>query len=241
MSTDLYVALSGQVAIEKRLNAIANNVANMNTPGFRAEGVKFSSMLEAYGDDPVAFASGGESYISRRSGALTETGNALDAAIDGDGWFSFQAGDRTVYSRDGRFHMNELGEIRTVMDYAVLDAGGSPIVVDPTAGPISISEDGTISQAGRRVSQIGLFLIPDGAKLDRFDNSSVTTIAPVEPAQDMSVNSVKQGYVEGANVNPILEMTRLIEVSRAFDQAVAALQQSDSRTDEAIRTLAPGS
>ena len=239
MSTDLYVALSGQVALEKRLNAIANNVANMNTTGFRAEGVKFASLLQMAGDDPVAYASGGETYISRRAGPLIETGNSLDAAIDGDGWFSFQAGDKTVYSRDGRFHMTELGELKTVMGYSVLDPGGSPIVVDPSAGPIAIAEDGTVSQGGKRVSQVGLFLIPEGAHLERHDNSAVTTKAEVEPAADMTANSIRQGYVEGANVNPVLEMTRLIEAARAFDNAVAAMQQSDTTTQEAIRTLAP--
>lgn len=239
MSTDLYVSLSGQVALEKRLNAIANNVANMNTAGYRAEGVKFSSALQAVGGDSVAYASTGESYISRRAGSLTETGNSLDVAIDGDGWFSFDAGGTTVYSRDGRFHMTDLGELRTVMDYAVLDAGGSPIVLDPAGGPVNIAEDGAIAQGGKQIGAIGLFLIPAGSHLNRFDNSGVTTGARVEPAQDMTVNGMRQGYVEGSNVNPIMEMTRLIEVSRAFDQAIAAAQQSDSTSQEAIRTLAP--
>ncbi|KAB2875234.1 MAG: flagellar basal-body rod protein FlgF [Bauldia sp.] len=241
MSTDLYVALSAQVALEKRMNTIANNVANMNTAGFRAEGVKFETVLEMTNGDPVAFASGGESYISRRTGPLIPTGNNLDAAIEGEGWFSFQAGDQTVYSRDGRFHLTDLGELRTVMNYPVLDPGGSPIVVDPAGGPVEIGEDGGITQGGRRVSAIGLFLIPEDARLARHDNSAVTTSAPVEPVEDMTVNSIRQGYVEGANVNPILEMTRLIEVARAFDEAVAAIQQSDAVTQEAIRTLGPSS
>ena len=84
-----------------------------------------------------------------------------------------------------------------------------------------------------------MFLIPNDAGLTRYDNSAVIPDKPVESVADLTTNSMRQGYVEGANVNAILEMTKLIEVSRAFDQAAAAIDQSDSMSQEAIRTLSP--
>jgi flagellar basal-body rod protein FlgF len=239
-STDLYVSLSAQMALEKRMDTIANNIANMNTAGFRAEGVKFESVMSKASGEPTAFASAGQSYISRRAGSVNFTGNNLDVAVGGDGWFALESPVGTVYTRDGRFHLSSLGELQSVNGYRVLDPGSGPITLDPSAGPIEIGEDGAISQNGKRVSGVGLFLIPDDAQLTRYDNSAVIPNKPAEAVEDMTTNSVRQGYVEGANVNPILEMTRLIAVSRAFDNAVAAIQQSDSTTEEAIRTIAPG-
>lgn len=238
-SADMYVALSAQVALEKRMDTIANNVANMNTAGFRAEGVKFDTLISHTGGDSVAFASSGEPYISREAGPMSFTGNSLDAAIGGDGWFALQSPAGTVYTRDGRFHLTALGELQSVKGYSVLDPGGGPITLDPSAGPVEIAEDGSISQGGKKLGSLGLFLLPDQAKLARYDNSAVRSNLPGEQAEDLTTNTVRQGYVEGANVNPILEMTRLIAVSRAFDNAVAAIQQSDSKSEDSIRALGP--
>lgn len=240
MSTDLYVAASAQVALSRRMEAIANNIANMNTAGYRAAGVKFEQALTSVGDQSVAFASPGTTYIVRDTGPVNYTGNSLDVAIDGDGWLGLQTPDGTVYTRDGRMHMTDLGELRSAANYPVLDAGGAPVSLDPSAGPVTIGENGGISQGGKQVGAIGMFLIPPDATLTRHDNSAVIPNKPVESVADLTTNSMRQGYIEGANVNPILEMTKLIEVSRTFDQAATAIEQSDSMSQEAIRTLAPG-
>ena len=239
MSTDLHVAASAQVAINKRMEAIANNIANMNTSGFRATGVKFSQALETVGDSEVSFASAGTTYITRDSGPIAYTGNSLDVAIDGDSWLGLETPAGTVYTRDGRMHLTDLGELRSVNDYAVLDPGGAPITVNPAGGPVTITESGGIMQGGRQIGAIGMFKIPADAGLTRYDNSAVIPDKPVEAVVDLTTNSIRQGYVEGSNVNPIIEMTRMIEVSRAFDQAASAIDESDQRDQEAIRTLAP--
>jgi flagellar basal-body rod protein FlgF len=240
MSTDLYVAASAQVAQAKRIDAIANNIANANTAGFRAAGVKFDVAMGRVGDDPVAFSGQGQVYVVRDQGPVNFTGNSLDVAVDGDGWLALETPEGTIYTRDGRLHMTDLGDLTSVAGYPVLDSGGGPISLDPSAGPIEIAESGVISQGGKQVGSIGLFLIAADAKLTRHDNSGVIPDKPAEPVEDFTTASIRQGYVEGSNVNPILEMTRLIEASRAFDEAAAAIQQSDERTSEAIRTLAPG-
>jgi flagellar basal-body rod protein FlgF len=239
MSTDLYVAASSQIAMNKRMEAIANNIANMNTAGYRAAGVKFQAAMSHVGDEQVAYASPGSVYILREAGPVSYTGNSLDVAIDGDGWLALKSPQGTIYTRDGRMHMTDRGELQSVNGYPVLDPGGSPITLDPSAGPVMIGESGGISQGGTQVGAVGLFLIANDAHLTRFDNSAVIPDKPAKAVEDVTTNSVRQGYVEGSNVNPILEMTRLIEVSRAFDQAATAIDDSDNLSQEAIRTLSP--
>ena len=240
MATGTYVAISAQIAMERRLEAIANNIANVNTAGYRAVGVRFSSELDQAGQTQVDFTSPGQTYVVRSQGPITHTGNSLDVAVDGDGWFSLETPTGTVYTRDGRFHMTANGDLQSVNGYSVLDSGGSPITLDASGGPVSIAEDGAVSQGGKRLGTIGLFLIPADAKLTRHDNSAVVSDKPADPVEDLTANSVRQGYVEGSNVNPIIEMTRLIEASRAFDQATTAIQQNDQVSQEAIKALAPG-
>ena len=240
VSTGTYVAISAQMAMERRLEAIANNIANVNTAGYRAVGVRFSSELQKAGQNQVSFSSPGQTYVVRNQGPITHTGNTLDVAVDGNGWFGLETPSGTVYSRDGRFHMTADGDLQSVDGYRVLDSGGSPITLDAAGGPVSIAENGAISQGGKRLGAIGLFAIPADATLTRHDNSAVITDKPADPVEDMTANSIRQGYIEGSNVNPILEMTRLIEASRAFDQASTAIDQNDQVSQEAIKTLAPG-
>ena len=173
MSTDLYVAASAQVAHAAAMETIANNIANINTAGYRAAGVKFEAALSKIGGEPVAFASPGEIYISRDAGPISYTGNRLDVAVDGDGWFALQSPNGTVYTRDGRMHLTDLGELQTVAGYPVLDsaAGRSRSIRPP--GRSTIGDNGMISQGGKQVGAIGLFLIPPEAKLTRYDNSAV--------------------------------------------------------------------
>ncbi len=112
MQSGIYVGLSAQIALEKRLETIANNVANAGTAGFRADAVKFEAVLSRSANNTVAFASPGENYISRQTGAISKTDNPLDVAMAGDGWFAFQTPQGVVYTRDGRMQMTSEGELR---------------------------------------------------------------------------------------------------------------------------------
>jgi flagellar basal-body rod protein FlgF len=241
VSTDLIVAASAEAAQAKRMDVIANNIANAGTAGFRAAGLKFDVAMQMVGDQPVAFSGPGEVYITRDQGPITYSGNSLDVAIDGDGWLALQSPDGIIYSRDGRMQLTANGDLTSVNGYPVLDSGQGPITLDPQGGGVTIGENGMISQGGKQVAAIGLFLIPDDAKLTRYDNSGVIPDKPADPVEDFTASSLRQGYVEGSNVNPIVEMTRLIEASRAFDQAASAIGESDSLSQEAIKTLAPAS
>ena len=237
MQSALYVALSAQVALEKRMDTVARNVANAGTAGYRADALKFETFLSHAGRGPVAYTSVGETYLARNAGQMTRTDNRLDVAVEGDAWLGIETPAGLVYTRDGRMQMTETGELQTLSGHPVLDVGGTPILLDPNNGPPLIARDGMITQGDVQVGALGLFSIPENAGLTRFGNSGVIPDQPVEPVLDFTANGVVQGFVEGANVNPMLELTKLIMVSRTFDSASATIEKTESSLQEAIRAL----
>ncbi len=237
MQSSLYVALSGQVALQKRLDTVAHNIANVNTAGFRADEVSFSTVLSRAGPTPVAFASSGENYISRATGEVARTGDPLDLAVRGEGFFALKTPDGVAYTRDGRLHMDASGALMSVNNYPILDAGGASILLDPSAGTPTVASDGMILQNGRQVGAVGLFQLPSNATLSRYDNSAVRSDMAAAPVLDFNNNGVLQGMVEGSNVNPVLELTRMIDIQHNFESANNAIQSSESSLQDAIKTL----
>jgi flagellar basal-body rod protein FlgF len=237
MQGNLYVGVSAQLALQRRLDTIAHNVANASTAGFRAEEVRFETLLSRAGADPVAFAATGPTFLSRRSGEFVRTENLFDVAVEGDAWLGIQTPAGLAYTRDGRMRLAPTGELQTINGYPILDAGGTPMLLDPNAGPPTIARDGTITQANRQVGAIGLFNIDSRANLRRFENSGVIPDQPATAVLDFSRAGMQQGFVENANVNAVMEMSRLISVTRAFEMVSASLAASESSLQEAIKQL----
>jgi flagellar basal-body rod protein FlgF len=237
MQSALYVGLSAQVALEKRLQTIANNVANVNTAAFRTDVVKFETVLSRAGASPVAFSTPGDNIISRQAGNLSQTGNPLDVAVIGDSWLAFAGPNGTVYTRDGRLQIAANGDLQTVTGFPVIDAGGAQITVDPNGGALAIARSGAIVQDGNEIGTLGLFSIPAEANLDRFGNSGVVPDRPAVAVTDFTKDGVRQGYVEGSGANPMLELTRLISASRAFDGTNSMVTGTEGSLLDAIRTL----
>jgi flagellar basal-body rod protein FlgF len=237
MQSALYVGLSAQVALEKRLQTIANNVANVNTSGFRTDVVKFETVLSRAGATPVAFSSPGNNIISREAGNVTETGNPLDVAVVGQGFVAFAGPNGTVYTRDGRLQIAPNGDLQNVSGFPVIDAGGAQITVDPNGGPLSIARNGAITQDGNEVGTLGLFNIPADANLDRYGNSGVIPDRPATAIVDYTRDGFRQNYVEGSSANPMLELTRLISAQRTFEGTNSLVEGTESSLQNAIRTL----
>jgi flagellar basal-body rod protein FlgF len=237
VQSNFYVGMSGQIAIDKRLQTIASNVANMNTAGYRADGVTFDTVLSNAGETPVSFVTDGQTYISRRAGDLTKTDNPLDVAPQGDAWFAIKTPSGIAYTHDGRMKIGPGGELTTLTGNAVLDAGGSSMLLDPTAGAPVIAQDGMMTQNGRQVGAIGLFAIDPAAHLTRTENSAVIPDKAATPILDFTDAGVAQGFVEGSNVNPVLEISKLIEIQHSLDSITSANQASDDSMQDAIKTL----
>lgn len=237
MQDGLYVALSSQIALDKRLTTIADNVANMSTVGFRATEVKFEDVVTGVGQGSVAFTSPGDTYLSQKAGSLRETQNPFDFAVQGDAWFGIDTPAGPVMTRDGRFTMTDDGQLVTHEGYPVLDIGGAPIQLDPQNGPPEVGRDGVIRQNGQLVGSIGLFSYDPGPNFVRFGNSGVIPTGEPDPIVDRMDVGVAQGFVEESNVNPVAEMTRLIMVQRSFENAFAMTQQTEGTFDDAVKTL----
>jgi flagellar basal-body rod protein FlgF len=237
MQSGLYVAISAQVALQKRLDTIADNVANANTVGFRATEVKFEDVVASLGDRKVAFVSPGTTYLSGKAGGYTQTGNPLDFAVRGEAWFGIETPAGTVMTRDGRFTMLETGDLVTLEGFPVLDAGGAAIQLNPREGAPEASADGMLRQNGQPVAAIGLFAFTPGENFTRFGNSGLIPSTPPEPVVDQQDVGVVQGFVEQSNVNPVLEMTQLIMVQRSFENASALIRAGDQTMGEAVKAI----
>ncbi|MET0576593.1 MAG: flagellar basal-body rod protein FlgF [Mesorhizobium sp.] len=237
MQNGLYVALSSQIALEKRMTTIADNVANLGTVGYRATGVKFEDVVSGVGQKSVSFTSAGDTYLSQISGSMRQTGNPFDFAVQGDAWFGISTPAGTVMTRDGRFTMTETGQLVTHEGHPVLDAGGAPLQLDPRSGAPVAGRDGALYQNGQAAGAIGLFNFDPGPNFTRYGNSGIVPATQPEPVVDRSDIGVVQGFVEDSNVNPVLEMTRLIMVQRAFENAGAMIRDTETALDDAIKTL----
>lgn len=237
MQSGLYVGLSSQIALERRLTTIADNIANANTVGFRQTGVKFEELLGGISRSSTSFVSDGESYLSPLSGGIDSTGNNLDFAIQGDAWFGLETPTGTVLTHDGRFKLTPEGELTSLEGYPVLDPGGAPIQINAAGGSPAVGRDGAMTQNGVQVSAIGLFDYQGASEFQRFGNSGVMVGSVPEPVLDRSDVGVLQGFVEQSNVNPLKELTSLIMVQRTFDNVAALMRDSDSSLTEAIKAL----
>lgn len=238
MQSNIYVGLSAQLALQRRLDTVANNVANASTAGFRAEEMSFEELLTKGGQTSVSFVSQGRNHLSTEGGELTQTDNPLDIAVRGDAWLAIQTPTGTAYTRDGRMNMRADGVLTNLRGDPFLDAGGTPVQLDPDGGRITINKAGTILQDGNNLGAFGLYALPQGANLTRGQGASVTSDQPAVPEIDFLRAGVVQGYVEKSNVNPILEMTHLTTLQRSFDAVSNVLRDTELSLQDLLKTLA---
>ncbi len=210
----------------------------MNTVGYRADGVSFETEVAKAGDNRIAYVSPGSTFISRQTGATVKTGNPFDVAVQGDGWMAISNANGVAYTRDGRMRISETGALETLNGNAVLDAGGAPIILNP-AGQRADDFRRRHDRAGRQASR------RDRSLRDRRRRQAdAHRELRRHPRQAGDAHSrlhaetaSLQGFVEGANVNPIQEMTKLIAVTRAFDGVNSQVSQTEASLQDAIKTL----
>ena len=229
-----YTTLNRQSGLMREMQAVANNIANMSTTGFRREGLVFSEFVSRMGDDPslsMAYASGRNIDLSQA--AMTQTGGAFDFAIQGEGFFLIETPDGQRLTRAGSFTPSVEGELVNPDGYRLLDAGGAPIFVPPDAGVVGMSADGTISAGGQPLAQVGLWQPSVPTTLEHQGGTlfAANAVEPIEGGQ------ILQGYVEDSNVNPVSEISRMIEVQRAYELGQTFLDREDARVRGVIETL----
>ena len=251
MENALLVGLSRQVALTRELEAVANNVANLNTTGFKADSTVFEEFLMPVARDNhfnvadrrVSFVRDRATWHDLSQGPVQRTGNPLDVAIDGDGFFVVQTQRGERYTRNGAFQINPNGELVTSEGDRVLGEGG-PVRFQSTDNTINIGRDGSIrvregSNATIDASRGKLRLVAfeQPLRLQKDSGSKFTAPANVQP-RPATNPAVTQGAVEKSNVRAVSEMTRMIEITRTYSQIAQMLQQHSEMRRGTIEKLA---
>ena len=235
MESSGYTTLTRQVGLTREMQVIANNIANAATTGFRQEGLIFGEYVQDIENGPsISMAQANIHNTSMLQGGLTQTGGQLDFAVEGPGFFLVEtpAGERLT--RAGSFALSAVGDLVTPDGFRVLDAGGATIFVPPDATDLSVAADGTLSVNGRPLSQIGLVQPIDPIDLIREDGVMFRTEGGNEPVLD---GRILQGFLESANVDPVSQIARMIEVQRAYEMGQSFLDAENERIRAALRTF----
>lgn len=244
MENLLLVGLSRQMALRREIDVIANNVANVSTNGFKARSLRFSEFLgptaraETFPgqDRRVAFVIDQGTPIDLSTGNVERTGNALDVAIRGDAFFAVQTqSGQTRYTRDGGFEINPRGQLVTQAGHRVLGENG-PIEISTNETNVRIGEDGTVftDQGNRGKLRMVRFANPRDLRSEGVNLFS--TAQNAQPAGPQV--RVEPGALERSNVKPVIEMSRLVEVQRAYSSISSVLGRADELRRDAIRRLA---
>jgi flagellar basal-body rod protein FlgF len=236
MDNAFYTTLSRQSGLMHQMQTVANNIANMSTAGFRREGMIFSEFVHDTGPgEPSLSMSGSQTrHADLTQGALSKTDGQFDFAIDGPGFFLVESPEGQQLTRAGNFTPNEQGDLVTQDGSLVLDAGGAPIFIPPDARNVAMAADGTISADGRPVGQLGVWQPVDPNTLAHRSGTRFAA-SDVEPVFEGF--EIRQGVLEGSNVDPVSEIARMIEVSRAYELGQSFLEREDQRIKLVVTTL----
>jgi len=235
------IALSRLTAQQRALDVTAGNIANANTPGYRAERLVFSDFLLRTrgrdlppGGETVTFTQDRASYRDQAAGPITHTANTLDLALGGDGYFMVETPSGTRLTRAGHFELNASSNIVNSDGHPLLDTGGQKIQLSAADTTITISADGTISTENGRVGRIGvvrpadpLRMKPEGGRLFVAEGTPL----PVDKPR------VIQGAIEQSNISPVIELTRMMRELREFEFTSKMVQSDSARQQNAIDKL----
>ncbi len=244
MQNALLIGLSRQMSLRRELDVVSNNIANINTTGFKAGTAVFEEYLMPHArHDGFAHGSRKMSFVQDRStwhdlgqGPIKPTGNPLDVAIDGNAFLVVQTQQGERYTRNGAFQINPAGQLITGEGNAVMGENG-PIQFQPEDKDIMISRDGTISVPEGVRGKLRLVTFANSQQLQKDGSSTFKTPEGVEPTPAQNPHVI-QNSLEQSNVKAVVEMTRMIDVSRSYTHAATLIQQHGDMRRSAIERLA---
>ncbi len=237
------VAASRLIAQQHAMEVAATNIANANTPGFRNERVQFSDWISRQtgtdappGGRTIAYTQDRATWREKQAGALAHTGNPFDLALSGDGYFTVNTPRGPRLTRDGRFGLLPNGTVANGSGDALLNTAGQPIQLSPTDTRITIAGDGTLSSENGQIAKIAVVVPNDPAQLQAEGGTLFRSGSPTTPA---AAPQVVQGASEASNVQPITEMTRMMDGLRQFQFVAQFVQAEADRQQSVIDKLLP--
>lgn len=258
MQNSMYTALFGALSNEHRMNSIANNLANVNTTGYKRDLLTFKDTFGMYAHDQIM-----EPMVNLRSkklfpepqhlartriahaqtdfvqGSLKATGAPLDVAISGEGFFKIRTPQGDFYTRNGRFRLTGEGMLITEQGYSVLGNGGE-VTLPAGVKNFTISESGDIYADGEIVGAIDLVEVDNPVALEKLGNNMYRQRIGMTVEEIASDSALAQGFLEISNVNPVYEMVNMIETQRQFEAYAKVMQTTESIDKETISKVGRG-
>lgn len=229
------IALSAQLTLLRQTDVIANNLANLSTTGFKGEHMLFAEYLnQASNGTPLSYVQELGTARDPSQGSISQTGNPLDVAIQGDGFLTVDTPLGQRFTRNGHLQLDAQGQIVTSQGYGVLSDGGSPLAIPEGSGAITIGADGSVNTAQGTVGKIGVVSFANAQALTPSANGFYSTDQTPQPAADAKI---VQGALESSNVQPIVEITRLIAAQRGVEFTKSFIDAQASQTSNALDRL----
>ena len=240
METSTLIALSRQGGVRRQLDIVANNIANMNTTGFKGEQMMFTQHLVKSGGGQrllgpkLAFTRDIATMLDTSDGPMEKTGNSLDLGINGEGYFVIQTENGERYTRNGRFQLDDGGQLVNQNGDPLLSTANEPLFLSPEDTEIAISRDGTVSTNNGDLGRIRLVGFENPQNLKRGADGLFNTD---ERPKDIESPEINQGMLEGSNVKPIFEMARMITIHRNYDNIRNFIKREDERMRNMVKEL----
>lgn len=230
-----YIVLSRQDAMRRQLDIIANNIANANTTAFKSEQLLFQEFLvDGENGNKISFVTDIGTARDLSEGEFMRTQNPLDIAIRGSGYLIVDAPEGPRYTRNGALRVDAEGFLVSSYGYKVLDDKDKPIQIDPNDPQLSIAPDGTITGGVGPLGRLGLVTFENEQNLKQVGAGMYTTDDDPIEAEDVRI---EQGMLENSNVEAILEMTRMIQLSRSYQSAQSMVTREDDVRRRGIERL----
>lgn len=241
MDNSQLIGLSQLDVLQRKMDIVANNLANLSTSGYRGEQPIFVEYLSpeatddtsGLGSEPVLFVEDAAMHRDFTVGRMELTGNDLDVAINGEGWFAIDTPDGERYTRAGNFAIDDAGQLTTVEGHPVL-GGGGPIVFEPEESDIVFAADGTVSSSAGQKGRLQIVTFADERLLEKVGGALFSSPEPPVAAENPRI---AQGVRELSNVNAIAQITEMLQVARAYESTARMLSDTNELEAEAIETL----
>ena len=267
MIRSLWTGTTGMHGQQLNIDVIANNLANVNTPGFKRDAQLFKEYLTSYEKEPGTITvpripasiesfydvqGGDKSYVDLdgtftdySQGALKQTGNNLDCALEGDGFYEVLAPEGVRLTRNGNFNIDAEGKLVTKQGLPVLSAGspgqdpaGRIIKMGDGKGNITVSPNGEIFEGSQNIAKLSMLTVTNKDSLQKTGSNLYGFRENLQPDIVVATEAkVHQGWTEGSNVNPVREMTEMISATRTFETTQKAIQAYDSMAGKAANDI----